>query len=178
MTRLKALNPEEATGKSKELFDVVKSKMGIIPNVTRTMANSTAVLGGYLGFSSALSSASIGTKLSELISLTVANENGCDYCNAAHTFVSGKIGLDPTAIEQARSGFSSEAKIYAALEFTKEILATKGNVSDLAIEKVKNAGYGDGQISEIIGVIALNVFTNYFNNVAQTEIDFPVLAPI
>ena len=105
MTRLKALNPDEATGKSKELFDVVKSKMGSIPNMTRTMANSSAVLNGYLGFSSALSSASIGSKLSELIALTVANQNECDYCNAAHSFIGGKIGLDSTAIELARSGF-------------------------------------------------------------------------
>ena len=176
MTRLKALNPDEATGKSKELFDVVKSKMGSIPNMTRTMANSSAVLNGYLGFSSALSTASIGSKLSELIALTIANQNECDYCNAAHTFISGKIGLDATAIELARSGFSLDPKTNTALDFAKQILKTKGNVSDLALQEVKNAGFDDEQIAEIVAAVALNVFTNYFNNVSKTAIDFPKVA--
>ncbi|MBC7846918.1 MAG: carboxymuconolactone decarboxylase family protein [Flavobacterium sp.] len=178
MSRLTALDPDDSTNKSKELFDVIKKKMGMVPNMMRTMGNSPSVLNGYLGFSGALEGASLGSKLSELIALTVANENGCDYCNAAHTFVGGKKGIDSNAIDMARDGFSTDLKTKAALEFAKEVLATKGRVSDISIESIKNAGYNDGAIAEIIASVALSVFTNYFNNVADTEIDFPKLSLI
>lgn len=177
MTRLKALNPEDS-GEAKELFDAVKGKMGMVPNMMRTMGNSPAVLNGYLGFNAALSSASIGNKLRELISLTVATENGCDYCNSAHSFIGGKLGLTTDAIEIARKGASVDPKIDAALKFAKEILITKGKVSDAALAAVKDAGYNEGAIAEIIAAVALSIFTNYFNNVAGTDIDFPKLTPI
>jgi uncharacterized peroxidase-related enzyme len=178
MARLKALNPEETEGKSKELFNAIKGKMGMVPNMMRTMGNSPAVLNGYLGLSTALNSASLEPKVRELLSLMVANQNGCDYCNSAHSFIGGKIGLDALALGQARSGSSSDENIQAVLEFAKAVLDTKGNVSDEAIEKFKGAGYGEEQIAEVIASVALSIFTNYFNNAAKTDIDFPKLAPI
>ena len=175
MTRLNALDPEEAIGKSKELFDKIKGKMGMVPNMMRTMGNSPAVLNGYLGFSTALNSATLDPKLRELISLMIANANGCDYCNSAHSFIGGKIGIDVAALDQARLGSSSDEKTNAVLEFAKAVLDTKGKVSDYDIEKFKGAGYGEEQIAEIIASVALSIFTNYFNNVAKTDIDFPKL---
>jgi len=178
MARLTALNPDEATGKTKELLDVVKGKMGMVPNMMRTMGNSPAALGGYLGFSSALAGSSLGGKLGELLALTVANDNGCNYCNAAHSFVAGKMGLDSEAIENARSGVSTDPKINAALKFAQEILHNKGAVSGAALEGVKAAGYTEAQIIEIVAQVSLSIFTNYVNIVADTDIDFPKLAPI
>jgi uncharacterized peroxidase-related enzyme len=178
MTRLTALNPEETTGKSKELFDSIKAKMGMVPNVMRTMGNSPAVLAAYLGFSSAMGTSSLGNKLSEVISLAVANQNGCDYCNSAHTFISGKMGISPDAIEAARLGQSEEPKTAAALAFANAILLSRGKVSDAEIEAVRNAGFTEQAIAEIVAAVALSVFTNYFNNVANTEIDFPKLSLI
>lgn len=173
MSRLKALNPDEATGKTKELFDAVQSKMGMVPNMMRTMGNSVSVLSGYLSFSGAVSSSSLGPKLGELISLTVANFDGCNYCNTAHTFVGGKIGLDKQSMDLARSAVSHDNKNNAALQFVKAILETKGKVSNTEFEKVKEAGFNDAQIAEIVAAVALSIFTNYFNNIADTEIDFP-----
>lgn len=178
MARLKAVNPEEATGKAKELLDVVKTKMGIVPNLMRTMANAPAVLNAYLGFSSALASASINGGLGELIAITVANQNGCDYCNSAHSFIGEKLGLDAEAIESARAGLSSEPKTSAVLTFAKEILEHKGEVSDNALSEIKAAGYSEAQVLEIVAHVALSIFTNYINNLSDTEIDFPKLTPI
>ncbi|MNQ92530.1 Carboxymuconolactone decarboxylase family protein [compost metagenome] len=178
MARLKALNPEESEGKSKELFNAIKGKMGMVPNMMRTMGNSPAVLNGYLGFSSAMNSGTLDPKLRELLSVMIANENGCDYCNSAHSFIAGKIGLDAAVVHQARSGFSSDEKTHAALEFAKAVLDTKGNISDYAIEKFKGAGFGEEHIAEIIASVSLSIFTNYFNNAARTDIDFPKLDPI
>lgn len=178
MARLTALNPDDTQGKSKELFNAIKGKMGMVPNMMRTMGNSPAVLNGYLGLSTALNSATLDPKVRELLSLMVANENGCDYCNFAHSFIGRKIGLDAAVLDQARSGISSDEKTNAVLEFAKAVLDTKGNVSDYAIEKFKGAGFGETQIAEIIASVALSIFTNYFNNAARTDIDFPKLEPI
>lgn len=178
MARIKALNPEETTGKTKELFDSIKGKMGMVPNMMRTLGNSPAALNAYMGFNAGLSYASIGTKLGELIALTVANENGCNYCNAAHSFIGGKIGLDALAIDNARHGFSTDAKIDAALNFAKEVLENRGAVSDDSLKRVKDAGYTDGEVIEIVAQVSLSIFTNYINILADTDIDFPKLPAI
>ena len=116
MQRIKALNPETTTGKSKEMFNAVQAKLGMVPNLMRTLGNSPAALNGYLSFSGALGSSSIGAKLGELIALTVANANSCDYCNAAHSFIGEKlVGIDMETIQAAREGKSTDAKIQAAL---------------------------------------------------------------
>lgn len=178
MARFKVLNPDEVTGKTKELFDTVKSKMGRVPNVMRTMGNSPAVLNGYLSFNAALNSSSIGSKLGELIALTVANENGCYYCDAAHIYVSNKMGLDTTAINNARRGTSTDPKINTALGFVKDILENRGHVSDVSISAIKSAGYTDAEIIEIVAKTSLYIFTNYLNIVAETDIDWPAPEPI
>jgi uncharacterized peroxidase-related enzyme len=178
MARLKAMDPEEATGKTKELFDSIKSKMGMVPNMMRTMGNSPAALNAYLGFNAALNSSSIGSKLGELIALTVAGGNGCNYCNSAHTYIGEKIGIEKAAIEQARIGTSSDPKINAALGFAKDVLENRGAVSDSSLENIKSAGYSEGQIIEIVAKVSLSIYTNYLNIVADTDIDFPKLTPI
>lgn len=177
MSRLKALDPDD-DGAAKKLFNAIKGKMGMVPNMMRTMGNSPAVLNGYLGLNSALNNARIGSKLGELIALAVATENGCDYCNAAHSYIGGQLGLSETDIDLARAADSNDPKIAAALRFAVEILQTKGNVSDVALHAVRNVGYDDVAISEITAAVALSIFTNYFNNVADTAIDFPKLKPI
>lgn len=178
MARITALDPDQASGKSKELFDAIKSKMGIVPNMMRTIGNSPAALESYLGFNAGLQHSAINAKLKELIAITVANENGCNYCNSAHTFFGHKIGLDDLAIDNARLGKSADVKINAALLFAKEVLDTRGGVSDTALAAIRTAGYTEGEIIEIIAQVSLSIFTNYINVIAGTDIDFPKLSPI
>lgn len=174
MQRITALNPDTTTGKSKDLFNAVQTKLGMVPNMMRTMGNSPAVLNGYLSFSGALGGSSIGAKLGEQIALTVANANSCDYCNAAHSFIGEKlIGIDTATIQAAKEGKSSDAKTQAALSFAKTLIAKKGKVSEGDINALKNATFTDAEIAEIIAHTALNIFTNYFNNAVNVEVDFP-----
>lgn len=174
MQRINALNPETTTGKSKELFNAINSKLGMVPNMMRTMGNSPAVLNGYLSFSDALGKSSIGNRLGELIALTAANVNGCEYCNAAHSFIGEKmIGLDRQTIEAAKESNSIDVKEKSALNFVRILLEKKGSVSSEDIEKVKASGYSDAEVTEIIAHTALNVFTNYFNNALDVKVDFP-----
>ncbi len=174
MQQINALDPATTTGKSKDLFNAIQGKLGMVPNMMRTMGNSPAVLDGYLSFSGALGTSSLGAKLGELIALTVANANHCEYCNAAHTFIGEKLaGIDTTSIELAKEAKSNDAKIQAALTFAKALVIKKGKVTDADLDAVKKAGYDDAALAEIIAHVALNIFTNYFNNTAATVVDFP-----
>jgi uncharacterized peroxidase-related enzyme len=174
MQRIEALKPETTSGKSKELFDGIQAKLGMVPNMMRTMGNSPAVLSAYLNFSGDLGTSSLGAKLAELIALTVANANGCEYCNAAHTFIGGNlVGIDSQTLEAAKEGRSADPKTEAALSFTQKLVNKKGRVSSADIAEVKNAGYTDAAVTEIIAHTALNIFTNYFNNAIKVEVDFP-----
>ena len=176
MTRLTALNPVEATGKTKDLFNAVQAKLGVVPNMMRTMGNSPAVLEGYLNLSSALSHGKLSSKTGELIALTVSEKNSCDYCVAAHTFIGGKLlKTDAQVLQDARTGNSADAKTEAILQFAKTLVSKNGLVSNEDVDAVKIAGVSDAEIAETVAHVALNVLTNYFNNTANTEIDFPTV---
>jgi AhpD family alkylhydroperoxidase len=120
MARLTALNPEEATGKTKELFTAIKGKLGMVPNMMRTMGNSSAFLEGYLNLSGALGGGTLGAKTGELIALTVAESNSCDYCLSAHTYIGANlVKIDAATLNSARNGNSNDAKTDAILKFAK-----------------------------------------------------------
>jgi len=176
MTRLTALNPEEVTGKTKDLFNAVQAKLGVVPNMMRTMGNSPAVLEGYLNLSGALSHGKLSSKTGELIALTVSESNSCEYCVAAHTFIGGKLlKADAQVLHDARTGNSADAKTEAILQFAKTLISKNGLVNDQDVNAIKNAGVSDAELAETVAHVALNVLTNYFNNTANTEIDFPAV---
>jgi uncharacterized peroxidase-related enzyme len=176
MPRLNAIQPEQASGRAKELLDAVQAKLKITPNMTRVMANSPAVLQGYLSFSGALAEGALDTRLRELIAVEVAEQNSCQYCLSAHMAIGKMTGLSGAELDMARSASSASPKTTAALVFARQLVAEKGQISDVEIEAVRRAGYPDGEIAEIIAHVALNTFTNYFNNAAGVEVDFPKIA--
>jgi alkylhydroperoxidase family enzyme len=61
------------------------------------------------------------------------------------------------------------------VRFAAKIVRERGHVSDADIRAVKEAGHTDAQVVEIVLHVALNTLTNYINEVAKTEIDFPVV---
>ena len=176
MSRLPAIQTETANGKTKQMLEAVQSKLKMTPNMTRVMANSSAILEAYLSFSGALAGGSLPARLREEIALTVGEQNACQYCVSAHTAIGKLTGLTDTDIEQARDARSSSAKAAAALAFAQKVLARKGQVTDADFEAVRQAGFGEGEIAEIIAHVALNIFTNYFNLAAATEVDFPKIS--
>jgi AhpD family alkylhydroperoxidase len=106
------------------------------------------------------------------IALAVAEANDCDYCLSAHTALGRLAGLKEAEIAASRQGASVDAKAEAALQFALAVVATKGSIDDETFARVRRAGFTDGEIAEIVAVVALNVFTNYFNKAAETAIDF------
>jgi uncharacterized peroxidase-related enzyme len=174
MSRISIPTLESAPAASKPLLDAVHKKLGVIPNMFRVIALSPPALEGFLGLNGALSR-TLDVRTRERIAIAVAEENGCDYCLSAHTY----LGLNLAKITEqdvalARQGSSTDAKAAAAVRFALQVVKTRGGVSDADIAAVKAAGFGEAQIVEIVGLVSENVFTNLLNKVAQTDIDFPV----
>jgi uncharacterized peroxidase-related enzyme len=179
MTRITPIDPTTATGRAKELLDAVKAKMGAVPNLTRVMAASPPVLEGYLGLSGALGQpGALPAKTKEQLALVTGEANGCDYCVSAHSFLGKKAGLSELEVASSRRGTSDDAKTAALLQFARLVLERRGRVADADLDAVRAAGFGDAEIAEAVAHVALNVFTNFLNNVAQTPIDFPKAAPL
>jgi uncharacterized peroxidase-related enzyme len=176
MSRINTINKENANPKALEILTAVNKALGIIPNMVSTMAQSPAVAKAYVGFNQALSQGSLSAKIRERIALAVAEENSCDYCLAAHTFLGEKAGLSEDEVLNARRGSSEEPEVAAALAFAAKIVQERGQVTDADVAALRQHGFTDGEITEIIANVVLNIFTNYFNIAAGTEIDFP-LAP-
>ena len=173
MSRLHSVNPSNVTGKGKDLLDVVKGKLGIVPNMTRVMAASPVVLEAYPGFSGALAGGLLDAKTSEELALLTAQENHCNYCLSAHTAIGKIIGLNHDEIVASREGNGTSPKTTAALAFAKRVLDTKGEISEADLATARSAGFSEREIAEIIAHVALNVFTNYFNVATDVDIDFP-----
>lgn len=178
MSRINALDPEKVQGKAKELLDAIKAKSGRIPNIFKTMAHSPVALQAYMGLSGALAAAQLSPKVREQIALAVGEDNQCHYCVAAHAAIGKLSGLTPEEIEAGRRAKSPDPKTNAILQFAKKLSANRGNVTDGELTEVRKAGISDEEILEIITVVALNLFTNYFNHVADPAIDFPQVLPL
>jgi uncharacterized peroxidase-related enzyme len=173
MSRINQISPESATGKAKELLDAVKSKLGMVPNMTRAMANSAPVLEAYVHFTGALSKGKLPAKIREQIALAISEANGCDYCLAAHSTIGKMVGLNADQIRDSRRGTSVDPNTDILIQFARRVSETRGRVTDRDLANVREAGFDDGAIAEVVANVALNAFTNYFNNVVNTDIDFP-----
>jgi uncharacterized peroxidase-related enzyme len=178
MSRLPAINPDHATGQAQRLLKGVESKLGFAPNIMRTMANSPSVLQGYLDFSGALSKGGLSPKLREQIALAVSEVNDCQYCLAAHSAIGRSVGLSEEALGDSRRGESPDPKEATLLAFTRNVVTNRGRVSDEEVAKLCKAGFTEGDIVELIANISLTSFTNYFNHIAGTEIDFPAVSEL
>lgn len=173
MVRVELQNPQTATGERKEILSQINSTFGTVPNMFRAIANSTPALRMMWSAFGALGGGSLGAKLGEQIAVAVANLNRCEYCLAAHTSLGKMAGLSSEVMSQAQLGLSSDSKIQVALSFAVKLVKEKANVSQEDIASLKNAGYSEENIAEIIAHVALNIFTNYTNVALDVPVDFP-----
>jgi len=167
---------ETAPAASQPMLEAVKKQLGLVPNLFRLVATSPAALEGYLGMSGALGKGALPAATRERIALAVSEINGCSYCLSAHTYLGKNVAkLDDGEIAANRNGTSNDPKAAAAVRFAAKVTQLRGKVSEQDVLAVKTAGYSDAQIIEIVQHVALNTWTNYINEVAKTDIDFPVV---
>ena len=178
MQRLNSVNPQVAQGRTKELLDTVQQAFGMIPNTAKVMANSPAVLDSFLAFSTAMGTVQIGGKLHNQVKLTTSETNSCVYCTSILSAVAPSAGLSADDILAGRTGNSEDRRTKAALAFANDVLESRGKVNDQQLAAVRDAGFGDAEIVEIVASVVLGCFTNFLNNVADTELDIPQAEPV
>ncbi|MET9310663.1 carboxymuconolactone decarboxylase family protein [Kribbella sp. NPDC003505] len=173
---LAPIQPETATGAAKELLDQVQKSLGLVPNMTKVMANSPALLRGYLALAGAVGSGSLPAAVRERLAIATAQLNGCEYCLSAHTYIGGNLAkVDAAELDAARSGESGDPHVEALLKLSNTIAANAGDVDAEAVDEARAAGVTDEEIGELVANLALNILTNYFNVLAAVENDWPVV---
>jgi uncharacterized peroxidase-related enzyme len=146
-------------------------------NFLHLLANSPAALNGYLACAGALSQGHLTPRQRELLALAIAEINGARYCLSAHYAAARKLGLGNVEIRAARRATSADPQTHSMLRFAQAVALQRGELSDADFQSLRQAGFTDSLIAEIVSNIALNIFTNYFNAIARTDIDFPLLKP-
>jgi uncharacterized peroxidase-related enzyme len=170
-------NVKSIPKESQVLLDAVTKDLGFTPNVFRLMSISPNVLKGFIGLQKPLSQA-LDFRVRDAIALAVSEINGCHYCLAAHSHAAKHVDkIDIDEIERNRHGTSSNAKVGAAAKFAATLIESRGHLGGADFEAVRKAGFSDAEILEMVALSAQYLLTNLVNNIAGTEIDFPMIEP-
>jgi uncharacterized peroxidase-related enzyme len=173
MPRISPVDPSTATGRTKDLLDGVQAALGATPNLMRTLAQEPAALDAYLGLGKSLSGGTFTKAQQEQIALAVAGENHCNYCASAHTLLGRNAGVAEDELAANLQGRSADQHTQALLTLARTIVSRRGFVSDEALVEARHAGVSDAEIVQLVAEVSKNIFTNYLNHVARTEVDFP-----
>lgn len=172
MNRVPLIDRANASAERKALLDEIHGAFGATPNMFRAVANSPAALRSMWGSFGALGGGTLGARLAEQIAVAVADRNACAYCLAAHTALGLKAGATPGEMAAAQMGESHDARTQAALRFALKLVSERGQVGAADVQALRDAGFSDEAVVEILAHVALNLFTNYVNVALAVPVDF------
>ena len=172
MQTIHPVKTENAIDTTKRLLDSANDERGALSNMIKTLAQSPRALEGYVEFRKALSGGTLSPEVREQIALVVAQTNLSEYSLAEHTDLAAKLGLNKEDILASREARAMDKKTDAILRFARDLAARKG---DNSIAELRDRGCNDEDIIDVIALVALNAFENYLNDVARTDLDFPMV---
>lgn len=180
MPRIAPIDPTTAAGEAATHLATTRKMFGGTPNLFTTAAHSPTALGAMVSLFAHTGRSALGGKVGEQIAIAIAQANRCGYCLSAHTAIGTLHGLTPSALDAARQARSSDPRTAALMRLAVAINQARGHIDDATLDAAREAGITDAEIVDVVSHVALNVFTNYLNTVAQTAIDFPEvpLAPL
>lgn len=170
------IQTEAVPAASQPLLAQIQQAFGATPNMFKAVANSPVALQSMWSAFGALGKGTLGAKLGEQIAVAIANRNRCEYCLAAHTVLGQKAGASSAEMSAAQAGQSGDARTAAALAFALKVVEQRAQIADSDVASLREAGFGDEQIVEIMAHVALNIFTNYINVALDIPVDFPKVA--
>ncbi len=173
MARITQVSDAAAAPEAAALFSAIKGKVGMVPNLYRVAANQPKVLAAMLGLNETLSGGAFDARTREAIALAVAGANECDYCASAHAAISAGLKVPPAAVDAHLAGLSDDPRLAAILRLALAVVAAKGMVADSDLEAARAGGLSEADVVETAANVVANIFTNYLNHVAATDIDFP-----
>lgn len=176
MPRLKSVDPATDTGPGTEILNGPLKDKQI--NIFKGIATNAGVLKAFLGFAQGVKAGSLTEQEHEIVSLVCGQKRNCEYCLAAHTQIAQGAGLSEDLVINIRRGQADDDRHQALVDFVSAILETDGFVNDEQLDAFRQAGYDDAAVIEVIAAITVNTFTNLFNHVNETEVDFPVPAAV
>ncbi|MTI31714.1 carboxymuconolactone decarboxylase family protein [Cytophagales bacterium RKSG123] len=164
---------ESAPKVASEVLAETQKGLGFIPNMYGLMANNPALLDAYTkSYKTFRENSGFTPQEQEIIFLSVAYENECTYCVAAHSFIADKMSKVPVEITDAiRAGNEVEGKLGALSRFSRIMVEKRGNVSEEEISDFLEAGYSQEHILGVVAGIGVKTFSNYFNHIANTPVD-------
>ena len=166
MARIEPIDHEHAAGKAREVLDELSSRGAVLVPMVRTMANAPALLRGYVDLNRAMKRTHLDRRITERVALAVQEWLGCEYCLAAHRRAARELGLSDTDIALARQGSATDPAIAAIVAFGQQVIAAPAEITDEQIDELRDVGYRDEQIAEVVGLVALQLLTGGFNLVA------------
>jgi AhpD family alkylhydroperoxidase len=175
MSRIAIPAVTNATGATADVYaQVRKIAGGSVPNLFAALGHlAPATLSAALNAEGALASSSLSKQDLET-KLLVSEQTGCDYCVAAHAMLGKMVGLSPEALKQIRAGQATgDAKRDALVHFVLNLQTTRGTISESEFAAIRAADYSDTQLADISLTIAMTIFTNTFNRINDTDVDFP-----
>ncbi len=175
MKRFQPVHSENTHKRSREILQSVEKRLGMTPRYLQAMAISPAALDAYNGVSCALENGVLPARLRQQVALAVSQTNNCPYCLAAHRAIGRSVGLNEDDIADSRKGISPDSKVAVVLSFVRSMVAGPGRVKESDLALLFQTGYSEEEVIEIVANVALTVFGNYFNLMANPDIDFPVL---
>jgi uncharacterized peroxidase-related enzyme len=173
VARINLVTAESAHPEQKALFDAIQAQLGMVPNFLRAFANSPAALKAFLGLHGIAGAGSLDPQTRERIALALAQQNSCQYCLSAHTAIGRKAGLDGAEIAANRAGTSRDDKAAVAVRFARSLVAHMGEVTTDELLAMRNAGYSESDIVEVITHVGMNILTNLLGKAGRIDIDFP-----
>lgn len=174
MPRIAPLQVPQATGETRRRLEETQQALGMVPNLFKTLARSPVALAAYMHLADALRGA-LTPRLREQIALAVAGANDCTYCASAHTALGAQVRIDAAELAANLRGRSRDERTQAALRFALAVVEARGGVTDAELERARADGFSDGELVEVVALVALNVFTNYVNRLADPDVDFPLV---
>lgn len=173
MTQIAPITSANADAGTAATLAAVKSKLGMVPNLFSTLARAPAALNALLAANDAIAGGRLSAAEREIVALAVSQANGCEYCVSAHTLLGAKAGLSKDQTLQARAGHGVELRSGALAAFARELVETRGHIKPVALDAYRKSGLSDEDMLEVVANVAATTLTNYTNNVARTEVDFP-----
>lgn len=173
MTLISPVDSATADPRALATLQGVQARIGMIPNLHATLAHAPAALDALLQINGALGHGALSEAEREVIALATSQANGCHYCVSAHSLLGRNAGLDPAQLAQSRAAKGGQGRAAALALLARQLVEQRGHLSSQDVDRARAEGLGDGDLMEAVAHVAATTFTNYANNLARTEIDFP-----
>lgn len=159
---------------SKEALQALQATVGFVPNLAAAMAESPELLKGFLAIRQIYEGGAFTPGEIQVLSLTAAYENDCEWCMAFHSFMAHNAGVPAESVAALRSGRSPlEPRLRALSDYARGMVRRRGSVNREELQRLLDAGYTRAQAMEVVLGMAFSLMANFAGHLADAPLDEP-----